>query len=105
MSDEFKVVVVDLHRTTRLKLLVPAAMDEDAVASAVEYLYDGSTMYGGGETENGDVVILKDSPTANDAEVAETQPADAVDASTACAVTAYWRWVTVEMAVETETDA
>ncbi len=98
MSDEFKVVVVDLHRTTRLKLLVPAGMDDDAVASTVEYLYDGSTMCGENEAENvGQAVVLDDSPTANNAEFAEQQPADAVDAPTARAVEAYWHWAAAEM--------
>ena len=99
-SDKFQVVVVDLTRTTRLRVLVPAGMDEDAVARAVEYLYDGATMCGATDEENGNAVILRDSPTANDAEAAGVEPADEVDALTAHAVTAYWRWATNEMGAE-----
>ena len=92
MSDQLKLVKVDLTRITRLKLFVPADVDDDLVARAVEYYYDGSTMYGGGE-EDGEVVLRSDNPISNDAQVADSEPAEDVDANTTRAVQDYWRWV------------
>ncbi len=99
MSDSLKLVKVDLHRTTRLTLLVPADVDDDAVAAAVEYYFDGATMSVGGElsADIGNTVLRNDNPTANDAEAAESEPAEPVDPDTAQAVTAYWNWALAEM--------
>ncbi len=98
MSNQLKVVTVDLHRSTRLKLLVPTNVDEDLVARCVEAFYDGSTMYGGGEENDaGDAVLRGDNPVENNAYVAESEPAEREDGVVG-AVAAYWRWAAAEAA-------
>jgi hypothetical protein len=97
-NSSLKLVTVNLQRTTRLTLLVPADVDNDAVAAAVEYYFDGSTMYGGGEENDaGDAVLRGDDLVENNACVAESEPAEQVESGTARAVTAYWNWALARM--------
>ncbi len=100
-NPSLKLVTVDLQRATRFKLLAPADVGNDTVQQVVQYFYDGSTMYGGGETENGDVIVRHEDPTQNDAQVAESEPAEHMDSSTARAIAEYWNWAIAQM----ETDA
>ncbi len=91
-------MVVDLRRTIRLTLRVPADVDENVIAQVGEDYFDGMTRYDG---ENDGDLALRDLETvATEVRVAIALPAERVGRGTANAARADWKSIRADAAKE-----